>query len=299
MTKHSTSLSFLVFAGLSLAGVSASAQPVAPAIQALLSPRRTENRIRAARAIAHQHPDGGRQALERTLEDTSNAPRVRAAVATALGELGDTVAISTLNRHASDNNTHVQTAVHSALDRLRAGNTTVVGNGALVTAPPPPPTDWRRVTAAVSIGTIVHHAPEANAFNAAFRSALEHELAMQRGVGYLPAHPPREAEARIAHGGLRRFSLEGGVARLRQWQTGATIEVRAEVSLLVISEPSHSIVGTIDGSATASDSVPTVGAGPDTARITQRAIDGALHSSLGRLSENLNGAPSSHRHEHH
>lgn len=292
-------VSLAVCAALSLVGTSARAQPVASSIQMLLSPRHAEHRVRAARAIARQHPEGGRQALERTLDDTTNVSRVRVAAATALGDYGDNGAIPALNRHTTDADPRVQTAVHHSLDALHASAPSSLPLNGSASAPALPPTDWRRVRTAVSIGTIVHHAQEANAFNAQFRAALERELALQPGVGFVSATPSSAAEHRLASGAVRRFSLEGGVARVRRVENGGTTQIRAEVSLLLISEPAHSIIGTMDGSASASESAVPGATRPDASRLLAGAIEGAVHSSVSRLSEELNAASAVHHHHHH
>lgn len=293
--KHSNSLVCLCFA-LICAASGASAQPVAPSIQSLLSTRHPSRRLSAARAIVRLRPEGGREALERTLEDTTNAPRVRVAAASALGDYGDSRAIAALNRHTADSDRGVQFAVHHALDALRAGSAPAPGSPAAAT--PMPPTNWRRVRTAIAVGTIVHHAHEANAYNAQFRAALERELALQPGVGFVSATPSPEASQRLSSNAVRRFSLEGGVARVRRVDNGGSIQIRAEVSLLLIAEPAHTIIGTMDGSASASESAVPGATRPDVGRLMATAIEGAVHSSVSRLSEELNAASAVH-HSHH
>ncbi len=290
------------------------AQDASPAVDVLLSSPRGRARARAAEAIGRTRPRGGRQALEAALNDPDT--HVRRAAAEALGAYGDTAAVVALLSHGNDRDRHVRAAVQGSVADLRSHMTATPSMAGLTMASVPagaarpmvvtgggpgrytlpmgaldapvsaPPVDWRRVRYVVGVGSVVNQAREAAAYSPVVRMAIEQELGGHQGLAARPAVLPPEVESRVRSGAVRSFSLEGGVVSLRRTAMPMAAAVRAEVSLLLIAEPAHAIVGTIAGAATAQEPVaPGTATGSD--RLTAHAIQAAVRSALGHIERDL------------
>jgi len=288
---------------LSLIGSPAFAQ-TSPAIELLRRAHSSRDRARAAESLGRLRPEGARLALEAALDDRSSA--VRVACAQALEALGDPGAIPALDRHARDRDSRTRSAVTRARAALQRRPRVATASD-WITAPfpstvsqqPSPPSvsptsapnapiDWRRVRVLFTFGALVHHSSDPT-HAAALREALRATVAEDPRYAMHPGTLPSSAASRLRHGDLRTYSLEGTLSALRPGDaSGSNLSVRAEVSLVLLAEPSHSIAATITGAATAQEARLAIPNQPDPMpRLRLRAIEGAARGAMRSLQAQL------------
>lgn len=287
-------LAALVAAALALHPPPALAQTSAP-IELLRRSSSSRSRARAAEALGRLRPVGARAALEGALDD--RAPAVRIAAARALEALGELAALPALARHALDPHHRAREAVARARQGLLRRPTTVLASGwtsapasASATAPAAAAqaVDWRRVRVLITMGTLVNNVTRDPNHVAHLREALRLTVSQDERYAIHPGALPASAASRVRRGTLRTYSLEGSLTTLREAQTGVSLSVRAEVSLVLLLEPSHSIAATLAGSATAQEARPVLPNLPDPMPLLRRrAIEGAAHGALRSLQTEL------------
>ncbi len=279
-------VAFLTLLAAAIVGGSAVAQDVSPTVQALRSCRRARACIGAASAIGRTRPQGGREALEAALDNHN--PRVRAAVVGALAALGDARAVTALQARGHDRDRHVREAVFSAVRELSPGESpgTAVSVDDL-TAPTDATVNWRHVRYVMGVGPVVNQAREAAGFVPVVRAAMEQELRGRPELAPRPEDLPAGLAARIRRGAVHAFSLEGGVTSLRAVELPAAAAVRAEVSLLLMSEPTHTMVGAITGAATAQVPLMPGATMPTDDGLRTHAIQAAVRSALAHIEREL------------
>lgn len=297
--------------GVALALVTpAVAAQTSPAIDLLRSAPSVHARARAAASLGRLRPADARPALEAALED--RAPSVCVAAARALESLGDTAATSALNRHAFDRDRHTRDAVMHALQALvRRMSATSAASwtpppaavagaplpsvGALPVATPAA-VNWRRVQVLITLGAINNTVSTDPAHVAHLREALRQAVSEDDRYAIHPGALPAEMTSRLRHGHLQSYSVEGTLSTLREVTAGPTVSARAEVSLILVSEPSHSIAATLSGAATAQEGRSTLPNAPDPMpRLRIRAIEGAAHGAMRSLETQLLPPASAHR----
>lgn len=281
---------------LSLPAV-ADAQSVAAPILALRTARAPRARIRAIEDIARMRPTGGRAALEDALRD--RAASVRRAAAISLGELGDPAAISALNTAQRDRDRNVQRAATASVRALATLPPGPTGGAALALAqrpgggspaaaarPVPLPVDWRTVRLVVSIDRIANRAGATPAELELTRDAMRQAAQATPGVALHPGGAlPAIAQQRLRTRALRWFSLDGSVTQLQRQQDAAGVRVRAELSLAIISEPAHNIVGTLSTAASAQEPpLPPTAPEPWT-RLGRTALETVARGAIQRMQE--------------
>ncbi|MDP3214315.1 MAG: hypothetical protein Q8S73_09440, partial [Deltaproteobacteria bacterium] len=148
--------------------------------------------------------------------------------------------------------------------------------------------DWRRVRVLITLGTLANNVTRDPDHVAHLREALRLAVGQDQRYAIHPGALPAAAASRVRRGDLRTYSLEGSLTTLREAQTGLSLSVRAEVSLVLLLEPSHSIAATLAGSATAQDARPVLPHLPDPMPLLRRrAIEGAAHGALRSLETEL------------
>lgn len=294
-------LAALVAAALALHPPPALAQTSAP-IELLRRSSSARSRARAAEALGRLRPVGARAALEGALDD--RAPAVRIAAAQALEALGELAALPALDRHALDPHPRAREAVVRARQGLLRRPTMVLASGwtsapasstsssSSATASASPAAaqavDWRRVRVLITLGTLANNVTRDPNHVAHLREALRLAVSQDDRYAIHPGVLPAAAASRVRRGDLRTYSLEGSLTTLREAQTGVSLSVRAEVSLVLLLEPSHSIAATLAGSATAQDARPVLPNLPDPMPLLRRrAIEGAAHGALRSLETEL------------
>ena len=284
---------------LALIGSSAFAQ-TSPAIDLLRRASSSRDRARAAQSLGRLRPEGARVALEAALDDRSST--VRVASAQALEALGDPAAMPALERHARDRDSRTRAAVtraRAALQRrprVATASDWITTPFAAAAAPQlssptlamAAPIDWRRVRVLFTLGALVNHSSDPT-HAAALREALRATVAEDDRYAIHPGALPSSAASRLRHGDLQTYSLEGTLSALRPGEaSGSNLSVRAEVSLVLLAEPSHSIAATISGSATAQETRLAIPNQPDPMpRLRLRAIEGAARGAMRSLQAQL------------
>ncbi len=281
---------------LGLIGSPVLAQP-SPAIDLLRRASSSRARARAAEALGRLRPAGARAALEAALDDHSSS--VRVASAQALEALGDPAATAALDRHALDRDARARQAVFHARMTLQRQpriatasdwNTTPYAPApAAPVAAAPTAIDWRRVRVLITLGSLVNQASSDATHVAQLREALRAAVGQDERFAIHPGSLPSSVASRLRHGDLRAYSLEGTLGSLRPGEAGGTnASVRAEVSLVLVAEPSHSIAATLSGTATAQEARLAIPNQPDPMpRLRQRAIEGAAHGAMRSLQTQL------------
>jgi len=291
---------------LALIGSSAFAQ-TSPAIDLLRRASSSRDRARAAESLGRLRPEGARLALEAALDDRSST--VRVASAQALEALGDPAAMAALDRHARDRDSRTRAAVTRARAALQRRPRIATASDWITTpfalSPTLSPTlspqlsspslvmsapiDWRRVRVLFTLGALVNNSSADPTHAAALREALRATVAEDQRYAIHPGALPSTASSRLRHGDLQTYSLEGTLSALRPGEaSGSNLSVRAEVSLVLLAEPSHSIAATISGSATAQEVRLAIPNQPDPMpRLRLRAIEGAARGAMRSLQAQL------------
>ena len=150
---------------------------------------------------------------------------------------------------------------------------------------PARPVDWGRVRFVIGVGTIHNRATSVANDVDYTRECLRRAI---QGDAEFALHPggalPAAANARIRTGALRSYSLEGALQSLQRQQAAGQVSVRAELALIILNEPAHSIIGTLSTAATAQEPALTAPNAPDpTPRLTRSAIEVATRGAVERF----------------
>lgn len=264
-----------------------------PVIQMLRSSRDSRVRMQAAVTLGRMRPPGAREALEHALHDSD--PTVRAMSAESLRVLNDVAAVTALRAARTDLDSAVRASVERALRVLdrntpvavspAAGTATVttVVNGRSVV-------DWTRARFVLRAGSLANRADQRGQVVDSLRTALAQEVARLEDVAFVPGALPAEAETRVRSGRLRVYEMDGAVQQLRRWTVASTVNVRAEVSLVLVSMPARDIIGSMSGAATAANTTaPGVSADSVTRDLEARALAGAVRGAVANLRTSLQG----------
>jgi hypothetical protein len=285
---------------LTLLGAAPAAAQTNPAIDLLRRAHSARARARAAEALGRLRPAGCRAALEAALDDRAAA--VRVASARALEALGDPAATPALDAHALDRDARARAAVvharralqHGAPVALASAWTTGPAASPLPGAAPSQPAvasaavDWRRVRVLITLGPLANNVTTDAAHVGHLREALRLAVGADDRYAIHPGALPSAVALRLRRGSLRAYTIEGALTALNEGAAGPRLSVRAEVSLLLVLEPSHSIAATLSGSATAQDVRPsTPGLRDPMPLLRQRAIEGAATGALRSLESQL------------
>lgn len=258
----------------------------------LISSRDSRVRVQAAVTLGRMRPPGTREALERALHDTS--PTVRAMAAESLLLLNDVASVSALRAARSDLDSAVRLSVERAL-RVVDRNTPV----AVATVAPPTITttvngrtviDWTRARFVLRSGSMANRADQRGQIADSLRTALAQEVGRLEDVAFVRGPLPAEAESRVRSGRLRMYEMDGAVQQLRRWTVASMLNVRAEVSLVLVTMPARAIVGSMTGAATAQNTTAP-GVSPDTiaSELEVRALAGAVRGAVANLRTSLQG----------
>lgn len=252
-----------------------------PLITMLLSGRDPRTRFQAALTLGRMRPPGAVAALVHGLSDSD--PTVRASAAEALKNIGDPSAVGALRAHRADSDPTVRSTVERALAVLDRNTPVAVPTEPALTV------DWGRTRFVLRAGALANRADQRAQVVEALRSALAQEVSRIDQVAFASgAALPPEAERRVRSGRLRVFAIDGSVQQLRRWTVASTVNVRAEVSLLLVTDPARSIVGSMSGAATAQNT-PTPGQSADTITrdLELRALAGAVRGAVANLRSSL------------
>ncbi len=242
MRPRSQWLSSLV-ASLVLAASTASAQRSAiasPVVQMLRTAPDARTRAQAALSLARLPSADAPAALRDALSDP--AAVVRAAAASSLADLRDAGSIAALQARLQDPDDNVRDAVTRALARLGTPS-------ASATFEAPQPVDLTAVRFLVRPGELADREGSDAARVDLLRDAVRGALRNRGTVALHPGLLPAAAQRRLRSGSLRQFSLDGGLQTVRRVPGPDGERLRAEVNLVIVSEPQHAIVGMVTGAA--------------------------------------------------
>ena len=147
--------------------------------------------------------------------------------------------------------------------------------------------DLTRARFVVRVGSLSMQVQARAAIVEVMRSAIVQEVGRNADMACAIGPLPADVERRVRGGGVRLYALEGGISALRRWSVATQLSVRAEVSLVLMSEPGHAIVGSLSGAATAADQRPTGDVEAFAQRLEERAIGGAVRGALNNLRTSL------------
>lgn len=279
------SLMLVLSAGLG----SISAQDRTTVIRVLEEGHDFRARVRAARALGSSGDATMADHLVRALADESAA--VRAAAAEGLGRLANPSSLAALRRASHDPESEVREAAERAIRALSAATPppptrpTTPGRPPVVVVPPVlPPSrtiDWARTSYVVVLGSLVNHSGFSHApLEAVLRQEVNRSLLVLRGVAVLtPSTPRAEADREIAARHLPQYRLEGTISRVRPETHGRDLQVRCEVSLVLMDEPSHNIRAALNGAATGTEPLSGVRAVRERA-LAEQALMSATRSAM-------------------
>jgi hypothetical protein len=221
-------------------------------------------------------------------------PTVRAMCAESLRVLNDPAAVTALRAARSDLDSAVRASVERALRVLDQNTPVAVSpvahpsatstvNGSVVV-------DWNRARFVLRAGSLANRVDQRGQIVDSLRSALAQEVGRLEDVAFVPGALPLEAESRVRSGRLRVYAVDGAVQQLRRWTVASTLNVRAEVSLVLVSMPARAIVGSMSGAATAQNTAaPGVSADTMARELEVRALSGAVRGAVANLRTSLQG----------
>ncbi len=141
--------------------------------------------------------------------------------------------------------------------------------------------DWRRVRYVVVLGALQNRSGfETDRLAHMFSSEVQRHLIVLRGIATLQdgiSYPVAERE--IARRRLPRIRLEGSINRVQRQVRGRDVQVRCEVSLMVLDEPSRAIRAALNGAATGSERASRA-RGEQDVRLADQALQGAVRSAM-------------------
>jgi hypothetical protein len=285
----------LVVSGLVIASAIATgpdttqAQDRTTIVRVLRESRDFRARVRAAVALGSSADPAMAGPLAGALSDRE--PAVRAAAAAGLGRLGNPEALPELQRAARDTSREVRDAAQTAIRAIG----TVPPAAGHASAPHPSlrmpsvevlprerEVDWRTVRYVVVLGSLANRSGfETDRLTSMFSSEVQRHLVVLRGVATLhDGQPSAAAEREIARRRLPRMRLEGSVNRVHRQAHGREVQVRCEVSLMLMDEPGRNIRAALTGAATGSERASSGARAAQEARLAGQALQGAVRSAM-------------------
>jgi hypothetical protein len=239
-------------------------------------------RTQAAFALGRKHDAQYVDSLEDALRDKH--PVVRAAAATALGEIGSTAALPALQVAQRDPIESVATQARAAVEAINAAAAARAGgNAAGMRAKLVVAGSAARVPAGARYALVLGDMHDQSGFSGdelskVLATSLARELAHWHGVAMLDVHDSASLET-VRQRGLPMFRLEGNVTQISRDRMGDQVAVHCELSILLMDEPGRNLRSVLKGAATGLEAPM----GPLVAqqqRIARKAVDGAVRSAL-------------------
>lgn len=273
------------------------AQEHSTVIRVLHHGRDFRARVRAALALGNRRDRSVTPHLVRALEDSS--PAVRAAAATSLGRLGDPSAIDALREATNDRRRVVRNEAQRAIRRIRDANpdarerhgrATPRRRGASGSAPYPTVSviprardiHWPRVRYVVVLGSMENRSDfEDEGLAEVLQREVSRGLLVLRGVAVLrEGREPPEAERQIRRRRLPKLRLEGSVTTIERRQERRQLQVRCEVSLMLMEDRGRAIRSVLNGAATGSQPRRRGRRREQERELAQQALTGAVRSAM-------------------
>jgi hypothetical protein len=237
-------------------------------------------RVSAALFLGRTKPVGARPVLEGALADTH--PAVRVAAASALGALGDPLAITALARRlGSETSASVKAQIQSSIEQLRRG--VAADQGGAPAADASHRQLGPNVHYVVRLGTMRN---PTGIRGEEMRNVL-HDAARSRARFLKGAAVVDADQALLAQAAERRLpiiTLDGSLLQLAESRVAESVQVQARVEFAVSRE--KILKGMLSGAATTFGSSPTLS---DVGRrqLQDDAVDGAVESALRGADQGL------------
>lgn len=236
-------------------------------------------RVSAALYLGRTKPQGAREALEQALADAH--PAVRVAAASALGALGDPLAITPLARRlGSESSASVKAQIQSSIEQLRRG--VAAGQGG------EPPEDEPRqlgphVRYVVRLGIMRNPTGvRGDEMRTVLHDAARSRARFLKGAAVVDADPSLIAQAERRR--LPIITLDGSLMQLAESRVAGSVQVQARVEFAVRRQ--QVLKGTLSGAATTFGSTPTL-TDVGRRRLQDDAVDGAVESALRGADQGL------------
>ena len=235
-------------------------------------------RVSAALLLGRAKPPGAREALEQALADSH--PAVRVAAATALGVLGDALAITAVARALNaESSATVRAQLQATLDILR--NT--------ASAPQPSP-DPRQLGPDVRLVVRLGVMRNGTAVRGDELRRVLHDAARSRarsihGVAISDGDTSLLSQARSRH--LPVITLDGSVTQLSESAAAGNLQVKANVEFAMRRE--QTLKGMLSGAATTFGSSLQI-SDQGRRQLQDDAVDGAVQSALRGADQGLSSA---------
>jgi hypothetical protein len=276
------------------------AQDHSTIIRVLHGGRDFRARVRAALALGNSDDRSVTPHLVRALDDSSSA--VRAAAATSLGRLGDPSAIGPLREASRDRERVVRNEAQRAIRRIRdanrdsraerrRGRSSPRRTGRSSGADPYPTISviprardiyWPRVRYVVVLGSMENRSNfEDEALANTLQREVSRNLLVLRGVAVLrEGHEPPDATREIRRRRLPKLRLEGSLNTVERTHQRRQVQVRCEVSLMLMQEPGREIRSVLNGAATGSQPSRRGRRTQQERELAQQALTGAVRSAM-------------------
>lgn len=272
------------------------AQDRSTVIRVLRESRDFRARVRAALALGASADPRMAGPLAGALTDRE--PAVRVAAASGLGRLGNPEALPSLERALTDSSREVQEAARVAIRAIgpqsRAASVrspAPLRMPSIAVLPEESDVNWRRVRYVVVLGALENRSGfDTERLARAFSTEVQRHLIVLRGIATLHDGVPHpRAEREIARRRLPLLRLEGSVNRVQRQVRGRDVQLRCEVSLMVMDEPGRNIRAALNGAATGSEPVSRARLEQDT-RLAHQALEGAVRSAMSGAAQAITGA---------
>ncbi|HJL17028.1 MAG TPA: HEAT repeat domain-containing protein [Sandaracinaceae bacterium LLY-WYZ-13_1] len=253
-------------------------------------------RVRAALALGSSDDQRVTPHLVEALDDSS--PAVRAAAATALGRLGDASALPALRGAARDRRRVVRNEAQRAIRRIRDANRDAAGSRRgrssprrqggsdrypnIAVVPRAREIYWPRVRYVVVLGSMENRSDFGNeALAGTLAREVSRGLLVLRGVAVLrEGREPPEAAREIRRRNLPKLRLEGSVNTVERNHQRRQLQMRCEVSLMLMEEPGRELRSVLNGAATGSQPRRRGRRQQQERELAQQALTGAVRSAM-------------------
>jgi HEAT repeat protein len=231
-------------------------------------------RVQACLSLGRVGGHGARASLEHALRD--DQPAVRAAAAVSLARLGDRAALPALRRVQTDDSTVVRQQIELAIRTLSRLD--------------PEQIDWTSARVAIGVGAMANRTQvRGDELRQRLREVILGELRASGTVAITPDNPPPSFTVEVGRRRLDRYYVEGTVARLSREVTREVVNVRCEISLMVLSDPGRELRMLLSGAATAEESRDNFDATKEKS-MQDQALEGAVRGAFARLLHTLSGS---------
>jgi len=257
--------------------VTAQAQDASAAARELTTSSDFRVRVNAALVLGRSGADGAREPLEHALGDAH--PAVRIAAATALGYLGDPLAIAALERRLpGEPSPGVAAQIHASIERLRSA-----AAAAQPVSDPSPRVLPAGVRYVVRLGTMRNGSGvRGEDLRRVLRDSTRSRARSLRDSAVIESDASLLRQAAERH--LPVVTLDANLTQLVESRVAGSLQVQAHVEFTVRRD--QTLRGTLSGGATTFGSGPTI-SDQSRRQLEEDAVDGAVQSALRGADQGL------------